>query len=162
MKVMLTAIIMAFLCINLNAQNIEGLFDEFAERENATRILFSKNILKLIGGDESNMTSLKDVKGIEIVVLDEGNNMDVSEYKKLLSKVKKFKLEELVQVRSKGSLVDFMFNEEGEFLKDLIMLARSDDGSFMLRLDGRILKKDIGKLDLEIEGMDHLKKLGRA
>lgn len=159
---MMTAIIMAFLCVNLNAQSIESLFEKYSKKENSTHIHINKNIIKLFSSDEDDLKGFEDIKGIEIVVLEDNNNMDISEYKQLLSLVQKQKMEELVKIRSKGSYVDFMFTEEGLYLKDLIMLARSDEGTFLLRLDGRILREKLDDIDIDFQGMNHLKKLGRV
>lgn len=162
MKVMFSAITLALLCLNLNGQSIDKLFEKYSEKENATKIIINKNVLKLFSDDPKTYESLKDINGIEILVLDEEDNLPLDEYKSLLKKVEKFNLEELVTIRSKGSFVDFMFDEDGLYLKNLIMMARSEESTFLLRLDGRILREHLDDIDINFQGMNHLEKLGRV
>lgn len=165
MRLIITALGMLFLClsVNLSAQkSIEKIFESYAKTENAAHILINKSLIQLISTDEADGDFAKDVEGIELIILDENNLIAKSEYKSLFNTFKKHSLDEMIQFRSGDQYFDLLFNIDGDFVKDVILMGRSNEGAILLRMDGRILKNDLDKIDIDFQGSNPLKKLKRV
>lgn len=163
MRLIITAVGMLFLClsVNLTAQSsIEKIFEKYSKKEMASHLLINKSLIQMISSEEGDIA--KDVEGIEMIILDERSPLAKDEYKSLFKTFKKHSLDEMIQFRSSDTYFDLLFNIDGDFVKDVILMGRTDEGGILLRMDGRILRKDLDKIDIDFQGSNPFKKLSRV
>jgi Domain of unknown function (DUF4252) len=84
-------------------------------------------------------------------------------YKEAMAKIDKKEYEELVTVRSKKDDVHFLIKENGNSIRELLMISLSDDGFTLLSFVGDINLNQLSRLssDMGIKGMEDLKNAKR-
>jgi len=155
---------LAIASLNLNAQNqiIQSFFDAVPESEDIFRFEFSGSILKLALGDEDEgeKNLLQKIKAIRLMGADQTSDLPNVALGRLTKGLRSSSFEPLAEFRDGGSKVQFMIRENDQYISDFIARIQDGDGGFFLiSIEGEFSYDDIQGLDLDIDGMDHLKKL---
>lgn len=100
----------------------------------------------------------KDLRGLRILTTENNSRAFYSEFK---AKFDNSSYEPLMVVRDKGSDVQFLIDESGDTIRELIMLVGGNDEFALLSFVGNIDLDKISKLSkqLSLPGGDHLEKL---
>ena len=100
----------------------------------------------------------RDLRGLRILTTDVNTKSFYQEFK---SQFDKSSYEPLMLVRDKGSDVQFLIQESGDIVKELIMLVGGSDEFVLLSFVGNIHLDKVSKLSkqLSLPGGDHLEKL---
>jgi hypothetical protein len=130
---------------------VEKLFEKYGDRDGFTTVTINKGLFKMMAQIDHNDEDLKALSGMEsikILVIDnyEGAN-GVNFYKEAWSQLKDAKYEELMTVKSNDENVVFLVDQDGEFIKELILLVGSDnDENALIYIKGKIRLKDVAKI----------------
>ena len=148
------------------ADAIEKYFEKYMDDENFTAVFISSkmfDILARIETDDEDYEEMKevikDLRGIRILVRENGGNQFYEEAIKMIN----FKeYEELMTVRDEGTNVKFVIKDEGDIIEELLLVVGGDDEFVLMSLIGKIDLEKISKLanDIDgVEGLQHLEKL---
>jgi len=100
----------------------------------------------------------RDLRGLRILTTDSNTRTFYKEFK---SKFDNSAYEPLMLVRDKGSDVQFLIDESGDSIRELVMLVGGEDEFVLLSFVGNIKLDKVSKLSkqLSLPGGDHLEKL---
>ncbi|NNE29419.1 MAG: DUF4252 domain-containing protein [Saprospiraceae bacterium] len=100
----------------------------------------------------------KDLRGIRILTTEES---PLQHYKEFNSIIKKSQYEPLMLVRDKGQDVNFLIDEDGDVIKELLMMVGGSDEFVMLSFVGNIKLDKLARLSdqISLPGGEHLDKL---
>ena len=166
MKNILPALLL-LLTLPVFAQNqiISDFYDQYTEQEEVTDVKLQGWLLRLATNDESEAESeevevLKGISFLRVLVMSEGNLVKPHELKKFVKDLQKAEFAELMKIRDGSGSIDIFIREEGENVTDLTAIINdADDGFILLSLEGRIPFSELNNLNIEVEGMEHLKKI---
>jgi ribose 5-phosphate isomerase len=90
--------------------------------------------------------------------MEDGNLVKNSDYKSFMKAIKKDNFEELVKVKDKGSDIDILVRDKGDFITDAILVVSDEDQFILLSMEGRLKLSDFKDININIDGADHFKK----
>ena len=159
----------ALLCLcfssSLFAQNktVENFYDHYNQLENVTDVKLQGWLLKMAAefSDEEEATRiLQNISFLRVLVMSEGNLVKPQDLKTFIRDLKKDAFENLMQIRNEGARVEILIREDGDTITDVVALINSDEESFiLLSLEGRIRFSDLNNLHIDVEGLEHFKKI---
>jgi len=157
-------LMLAIASLNLNAQNkiVQSFFDNVPESEEIFRLEISGTILKLALGDEDEgeKNLFQKIKAIRLMGADQSSDVPHLALGKLTRDLKSSTFEPLAEFRDGGDKVEFMIRENDKYISDFIAKIQDNEGGFFfISIEGNFSYDDIQGLDLDIDGLDHLKKL---
>lgn len=141
---------------------IQSFYNKYQNLENVTDIKLKGWVLKLAStfADEENAENvLKKITQLRVLVMEEGNLVDATEYQKLIRSVKKDRFEELMKIKEDGANIDFLIREDGDTITDVLILISGEEGFVLLSLEGALQFKDLHQLEIDVEGGDSFKKI---
>ncbi|MGB0863068.1 MAG: DUF4252 domain-containing protein [Saprospiraceae bacterium] len=153
--------------IQAQADAISNYFEQYMDDESFTSVYISSKMFEMLARvstddeDWEEMRSIiKDLKGIRILVKEEGG---AKYYKEAVKKINFDEYDELMTVRAEDSNVKFVIKDEGNIIKELLLVVGSDDEFVLMSFVGKIDLEKIAKLsenlDIDIDGLDHLEHL---
>lgn len=150
-------IIIAILCFTMTqigaAQSSKALFDKYTDMDDVTSVYVSKAMFKMMPAFETAGLSLVNMAGkIESLQIISTERNDLApkmreDFSRLIGKGH----EELMRVRDGKTKATFYADMKGDLVKDLIMLADTDDGFTIIQLLGNFTLKDIQEITKEME-----------
>ena len=164
MKNILSALFL-FFSISLFAQNqvVQDFYDKYNELENVDEVKLQGWLLKLAAeyADETEEEKmLEKISFIRVMIMSEGNLVKPKDLKAFIKDIQKENFSELMQIRDGGALVNVFIREEGKEITDVLALINDKEDAFiLLSLEGRIQFSDLNNLNINVSGMDHLKKI---
>ena len=130
----------------------DKLFDKYADMDSVTSIYISKKMFQMMPVIEEVGLNLTNMKGkIESLQILTTESREVGERmgKDFASLIGKGH-EELMRVKDGDTKANFYVKQEGELIKELIMLADTgEDGFSVIRLSGDFTLKDIQEITSE-------------
>lgn len=151
----------AALCFGQNSA-IQSFYGKYKDLEHVTDIKLQGWVLKLastFADEEDAERILKKITHLRVLVMENGNLVNASEYQQLIRSVKKDRFEELMKIKEDGANIDFLIREEGETITDVLILVSGEDGFVLLSLEGALQFKDLHNLEVDIQGGDNFKKI---
>ena len=154
----------------LNAQSdaITKYFDKYVNDERFTVVYISPKMFEVLGkldldelkDEEAQiiMDVVKDLKGLRVLTTEE---TPLKFYEEAKTKIKTSEYEILLTVRDDGENVQFLIKDEGNIVKELLLLVGGEDEFVMLSFVGDIDLDKISQLakKLDVKGVEHLDKL---
>ncbi|MGK0387283.1 MAG: hypothetical protein ACI94Y_000007 [Maribacter sp.] len=142
-------------------KSIENFYNKYKSQENVTDINLQGWVLELAASfsDDESEKVLEKISKLRVLVIEEGNLVNGSEYNQLVKEIKNDSFEELMQFKEGNEKVDILLKEKGDKITNLLLIARGNDGFIMLSLEGDLDWKDLKSLKIDVEGAEHLKKL---
>lgn len=144
---------------------VEKLFDKYGGQDGFTTVTINKGLFKMVAQFDENDEDLQALSGMEsikiLAVEDEGVASGVNFYKEVRSQLKTADYEELMTVNSSDSDVVFLAHQEGDVIKELILLVggKGDDNA-LIYIAGNIRMKDVSKIassmGIEEDGKMHI------
>lgn len=153
--------------IQAQSDAISKYFEKYVDDESFTSVYISSKMFEMlarVSTDDKDWEEMrgiiKDLKGIRILVK-EGSGMQY--YKEAVKKINFNEYDELMTVRSDDSNVKFVIKDEGDIVKELLLIVGSPDEFVLMSFVGNIDLTKIAKLsenlDIDIDGLDHLEHL---
>ncbi len=145
--------------------SLKDFFHKYEETEGFTTIRLPMAWISSLASkdlDAGEKDVLKQLNHLEILTYDdEGENGGkLTQYTKEFEQaIKELNFEDLLVVKKKGEDVRFKIREENGKIKELLMLVKDKTDLVCLSLLGNIDPDKISNLNLDIDGMEHLKGL---
>ncbi len=146
---------------NAQTESITNFWNKYNDHENATEINITGGFMKFIASfsDDEEADIAKKITALRVLVMDDGNIVAPTDFKKLVKDVKRDAFEELMTVRDGSTTVDFMIREKGDAITDVLILVNDEEDFVLLSLECMLKFSDLNKLDIEVEGGDFFKKI---
>ncbi|MEL7122396.1 MAG: DUF4252 domain-containing protein [Bacteroidota bacterium] len=164
MKKLLFILVMTVIPMLAFAQksSISQFMKKYDNDENAEKLRLGGLVLDLavsFSDDKDSKKWLKKLKRIRLLVLEEKSAVSDGDYRQLIKGIQNDKYSPLIKLRDAGNSVDIFAQEDGEHIRKVCVIVRSDDEFILLDLHGLLKFEDLNDLELEMEGSDYLKKL---
>ena len=164
MKNIIIVLLFAFLLpLTSSAQrSVNRFIDKYYDKENVTTVELSGFVLKMAAkfiDDDEGKEILASISRLQVLAMEGQNHVTKKDLNTFKTKIKKDKFEELMTVRTKGTSVDFYVKEEKGDIKNILLLVSGKEEFVMLNLRGKLKFDDIKKLDFDVEGAEHFKKV---
>lgn len=161
MKTLLSMCLLALCTITgMSQKSIDNVFDKFADNEEVTKINFSGNFLtNILQQDDKFQNS--EIDNFRLLILENGNNLSSLDRKSIISELQGSNYEELMQIRSKDAHVDFYVRDTDDYVTNLVMFVQDEEQQIILDLDGRIAYDVFDDINIDFEGSNHLKMVGK-
>ncbi len=164
MKITLIALGMLLSCLCLQAQSpsVERFFEKYSDYENTLDITLKGWMLKgasLFTDDENSKQMMRKISKLRILIMDDGKTVSKQEIGRLLNNVRHQQFEDLMEIRDDGNKINFLIREDNNRITDVIMSLRGDDEFLLLSLEGLFKFEDLNKLELDMQGGEHFKKV---
>ena len=146
--------------VSAQSRAVQKFFDTYDEREDFTLIDIKGNLLNMLS-EKKDKNSRTKITGIQLLSAPKGKaGVLLSDVKSLEQKIKNESFEDLMTIRDKDSHINFMMDERSGIIKELIMVINSKENFTIMSLVGDIPVEELERLgdEVEIEGLDHLKK----
>lgn len=150
-------IILALLCIVFSqaglTQTTSKLFEKYADMDNVTSVYISKAMFKMMPTMQTAGLNLMNMKGkVESlqVLTTERKDLTVkmrNEFTQLVTK----QHEELMRVRDGKTKATFYAVMKGDLVKDMLMLADTEDGFTVIQLLGNFTLQDIQEITKDMD-----------
>jgi hypothetical protein len=164
MKNIIIVLLLAFILpLTSSAQrSVNRFIDKYYDKENVTTVELSGFVLKMAAkfvDDDEGKQILASISRLQVLAMDGKNHVTKKDLNALKAKVKKDKFEELMTIKTKGTSVDFFIKEENGVIKNILLLVSGKEEFVMLNLRGKLKFDDIQKLDFDVDGAEHFKKI---
>lgn len=123
------------------SQNMNELFNTFADREDVTHITVGPIMMKL----GSLFTKTMGVKSIEVLELSECNQQAKDDLVKAIKELKDPHFETLVTANEPDSRTKVLVRIDKKVIRELIVLTTGNDNA-LIRIKGKIKPEDIDKI----------------
>jgi hypothetical protein len=152
MKTKYVIISLCLLCSSLSFAQ-QKLFDKYADMDNVTSVYISKAMFQMMPAMGDVGLNLMNMKGkVESLQVLTTERKDLAEQmRKEFTTLVSDQHQELMRVRDSGTRATFYSNMQGEKIKDLIMLADTEDGYTIIQLVGDFTLQDIQEITKEYE-----------
>jgi len=159
---LLAIIIVPFFSQAQNA-SIQQFFEKYSEMEEATDLSLDANFLKMVssGAKDQESEMIKKISKFRLLQLGEKQKVERADIKSLLIGVKKSNFEDLIKVRDGKTKVDIMICEAKGLVTNVLLLVDEPDNFVLISLEGMFKLSDFQNWDLDIDGTEHLKNIGK-
>ena len=163
MKTRFLIIIAIFAISQTYAQkSVEQFFEQFAAIENVNKLTLQGSLLQLAGNytdDKKESRTIAKLNKLSAMWIEDFNPISKKSVNSLLRNLRKDQFESLIVAREGASNVNFLVRENGRHITGVILLVDSADSFLLINLTGKLKFEDLGSIDLDIEGMEHFKKI---
>lgn len=129
---------------NFNEVSIQGSFLNFAVSQ-------SEN--------EEDKKTLQKISKIRAIWSNDFNPVSYRDLNQLRKELRRDHFEDLVTIQEGSANVNFLIRENGNTITDVTLIVDDEDQFLLINLEGKLKFKDLGDINLDIEGMDHFKNL---
>lgn len=138
----------------LQAQSqVSQLLSEIDKTYETSHISLSGNLITIQSDAESPRSINKFILDIS-----EPSLVPTSTHKKINKTALNTGFEELISIRENKSNIHIMILEKEQLVEALLMRIQGEENNIYLYIEGEFSLDDIENLDIELEGMDELKK----
>lgn len=151
MKKLVLSLLVVLLPIFAIGQNtaVEKLFKKYGGQDGFTTVTINKGLFKMVAKLDTEDEDLQALAGMETIkilaVEDDSDISGINFYKEVKSNLKSADYEELMTVKSSDADVVFLAKQDGDVIKELILLVGGDDNA-LIYIAGNIKKKDVSKI----------------
>lgn len=145
--------ILLFLCCASICFAQDKLFEQYADMDDVTSVYISKKMFDLMPDIETGRLDLKDLRGkidnLQILTTDREDLCAKmrKDFKNLVTQSH----EELMRIKDGKDKVTFYVQQENELIREMLMLADSDDEFVIIRLKGKFTLEDIQKIAKQVQ-----------
>ena len=142
-----------FLCCTSLCFAQDRLFEKYADMDNVTSVFISKKMFEMMPNIESGGLDLMNLKGkinnLQILTSEKREIRDQmrKEFSSLISKSH----EELMRVKDNDTRASFYIVQNGDLIKEMIMLADTDSDYVVIRITGKFTLEDIQEVAKSFE-----------
>ncbi|MFK7807243.1 MAG: DUF4252 domain-containing protein [Saprospiraceae bacterium] len=168
----LSIFLLAIFGLNVNAtaqeDAINKYFSQYVDDQDFSIVYISAKMFEMLGKlDTDNMEDketqavmevVKDMRGLRILMTEKE---PMKFYDQALKTINTNGYEQLMKVRTEDENVQFLVKENGDVIRELLLLVGEVDEFVMISFIGNIHLDSISKLGkvLDVEGAEHLEKL---
>lgn len=138
---------------------LDQFINHFSDYDNVSKISLEGGLLKLAGNSSKEGEILSKLNKLTAIWVEDYNPISKKEVNYLLKSLRKDRYEPLIVARSSTSNVKFMIQENGQHINSVILLIDDIDNFLLINLTGNLDYEDLSTIDMEINGMEHFKKL---
>lgn len=88
------------------------------------------------------------IKRVRVLIIEEHAKVESKDVKKLIDGLKRDKFEELITVKSEGTLIKLMIKEKRDQIRNITAFIQDDETMFLLTLSGKFKLEDIRNLEM--------------
>lgn len=152
---------------NAQTDAIDNFFESYQDDNDFTMVYVSPKMFKMVAkvaGDEldAELTSLvKDLKGLKILKTEKDAR---KYYKEAVKKIPTNEYEILMTARDDGQNIKILTKSKGDdIIEEVLLLVGGESEFILVSFVGNINLNDLAKIasSLDIEGAEHLEKLGK-
>ncbi|NOY37629.1 MAG: DUF4252 domain-containing protein [Chlorobi bacterium] len=144
----------------------DDLFDKYAGKDGYTTVYISKGLFRMVSQldpeDQEAQALLNGLESIRILA-SEDNGTGINFFKEIEGKLPKGKYEELMVIRDGEEHVKFLVNQEGDIIRELLLIAGGEGDNALIIIRGNLSLKSIarlaGSLDIDADGFEYLEEL---
>jgi len=142
------------------AQNhLDQFFQQYTDYDNVNKINLEGGLLKLVGNYTKEGRTLSKLNKLTAIWVEDYNPISKKEVNYLLKSLQKDRYEPLIMAKSGTSNVKFLIQENGNHISSVILLIDDIDNFLLINLKGHLDYEDLSNIDMDINGMEHFKKL---
>jgi hypothetical protein len=159
--IFLACLLFAGLQANAQSQGIDRFFEKYKSAEGKTNVQIEGDFIKFIANfanDDENEV-MKKITKIRVLVMEEENPVQKSDYDRLMSDMKSERFEELIKVRDGKDRVDIYVKDESDIITDVAVLVNGEEDFVLLSIEGNLKMSDLKDLDIDMDGGDHFDKI---
>lgn len=142
MKKYITILILLLACQAGHSQSMDQLFDDFARREDVTRVTIGPFMMKLT----SLFTETMGVSSIEVLEIEKQGDGTNSDLRAALQELKDPNFEPLVTTNEGDSRTKIMVRIDKEMIRELVIATTDKGDGTLVRLKGKIKPSDIERV----------------
>ena len=143
--------------------SVNRFFTKHSASDNAISVDISGLLIKVaakIAAEEHEAAKiLASINRLQVLVLEDENPVSADEMYDFTKKLRKDDFEDLMTIREGKTRVNFLIREKNDKILNLLILVSEEDNFVMLNLKGKIKFSDLNKLNFDVEGSEHLKKI---
>ncbi|MEL6639212.1 MAG: DUF4252 domain-containing protein [Bacteroidota bacterium] len=143
--------------------SLEAFYQRYEKLEAVSQVKLQGWLLEMAAeySDEAEAERLlKELSYVRVMIFPEGQAVEKQAVKDLVKSLKGESFGELMQIRDEGTRVDILTREENESITGLVALINEPNEQFiLLSLEGSLRFKDLRRLRINVDGMEHLEKL---
>ena len=168
----LSIFLLALFGLNVNAvaqeDAISKYFSQYVDDEDFSIVYISSKMFEMLGKLDTDsmddretqavMEVVQDMRGLRILMTEKE---PMQFYNEAIKTINTNGYEELMKVRTDGEHVQFLVKENGDIIRELLLLVGEADEFVMISFIGNIHLDSISKLGkvLDVDGAEHLEKL---
>ncbi len=152
------------LSISLTAfsQSTDSILKKYADKEEVSQMSLTGDILRMFAQEYEQRELIDKVDKINLLIFSEKSVLDPVDLKMIKSNLKKDNYEELINARDGKMNVQILVREKGETIRNLFMLySDGDTQQIIADMKCKLTYDDLKKLDLDFEGSEGLKLIGK-
>ncbi|RHJ84770.1 DUF4252 domain-containing protein [Parabacteroides sp. AM08-6] len=138
MKKYIAILVLILTCQAIYSQNIDKLFNEFAKKENVTRVSIGPIIMKL----SSIFTETMGVNGIEVLDFDDCSKDVKENLRTAIRKLKDDRFETMITSNEDNNHVKVMVRIDKKMIRELVIFCTGEDNA-LIRIKGKIKPSDL-------------------
>lgn len=128
------------------AQNINDVFNQFKNRENATLVNLPKSLISMglkSSNDEDAKKWADKIESMQILALEDASDALKKELNAAVKKANLGDYEDMIRANSDGEKVRIMTKSSGKEITSLIIFAIDEEDCAIVKIDGHINPKDV-------------------
>ena len=139
--------------------SFDQLFDNTPESDDVIRFELSGIFFNLTASnDDGDDHRMQGIKSIKFLGADGHSLISRSAVNKMRRGLRAESFEPLTEIRSDGDYIQFMIKEKGNIITDFVTVIEGKEGVWMLAIEGTFDLDDVRNLDIDMDGMDKIKK----
>jgi len=139
--------------------HLDQFLNHYADYDHVSKVSLEGGLLKLMGNTSKDGQLLSKLNKLTAIWVEDYNPISKKEVNYLLKNLRKDQYEPLIIARSGTSNVKFMIQENAHHINSVILLIDDIDNFLLIHLTGNLDYEDLSNIDMEINGMEHFKKL---
>ena len=160
--IVLAVFITAAAIANAQHPSVKAFYDKYMGLEKVTNISLQGWVLQMAAeftDEEDGKALLEKITKLRVMVMEEGNLVSKNDYRSLTQSLEKDSFEKLMDVRDGDDNIDIYLQEKGGNISNVLLMVNSPDEFVMLSLEGNLKFEDLKKLDFDLDGAEHFKKI---
>ncbi|MEO1049358.1 MAG: DUF4252 domain-containing protein [Bacteroidota bacterium] len=169
MKRLVVFTLLSVMAFSVSAQDdaISKFFQKYSDDPDFSEVNITGRMFSLLTDleiedeeDQAILDAISQLSGLKVLARD-NTSRGKELYREAYSLVSKNKYEELMSIRDEDMDMKFLIKEEGNQIKELLMIGGGDDEFFIMSIFGIIDLKQISKISkkMNIDGLEKLEKL---
>ncbi len=150
-----------FLCL-AQSKAINDFYNKYSQDDHFLDIKLSGGLLNFLASktdDDKDKQVLKKLTTLRALVLEEGHEVEMEDYRQLLRSAKSDNFEELIKVRDGSDHVEILIREKGNAISHILLLVHGKEKFVLLSLEGLLQFSDLNDIDIDVEGSRFFKKI---
>ncbi|WP_028897223.1 DUF4252 domain-containing protein [Prevotella sp. HUN102] len=146
MKTLFLTLVLCAASLSSWAQNIDDVFNQFKNRENATLVNLPKSLISMglkSSNDEDAKKWADKIESMQILALEDASDALKKELNAAVKKANLGDYEDMIRANSDGEKVRIMTKSDGKEITSLIIFAIDEEDCAIVKIDGHINPKDV-------------------